>query len=217
MVIINACLVDHVDEAIDETEIPCLLHFDSSSLHNKKNISENLWLWLNVEWTKKKNRIINILSVLTMGSFSVPGKWVVYENCGIKIISLKRCLIVCFPQNFSCSTDKQLWLWHLSLSICKSIVFTTLSFITYAALYHIKTCISWCDSTARFRFIIFLEANITGTKSECSANGSGKIMSPYTATSGGASGEASIPYTATASFMCATAAGGESTALSPIH
>jgi hypothetical protein len=42
-------------------------------------------------------------------------------------------------------------------------------------------------------------------------------MSPYTATSGGASGEASIPYTATASFMCATAAGGESTALSPIH
>jgi hypothetical protein len=74
MVIINACLVDHVDEAIDETEIQCMLHFDSSSLHNRKNITETLWSWLNVEWKKKKNSNINAFSVLTVDSFSVPGK-----------------------------------------------------------------------------------------------------------------------------------------------
>jgi hypothetical protein len=69
-----------------------------------------------------------------------------------------------------------------------------------------------CDSTARIYFII-LEANTSDTKGECSANVSGKIMSPCTA----ACGEASIPYTATASFMCTTAAVGESAALSPMR
>ncbi len=48
-VIINADLVDHFDEVNETSEIPCILHLDGLSLHNRKEIATNLRIWLNAE------------------------------------------------------------------------------------------------------------------------------------------------------------------------
>jgi hypothetical protein len=74
MVIVNACLVDHFDECDTVSEVPCMLHLDGLALHNRKEIADNLRLWLNAEWRKNKTSNANVFTTLTMDSFSLSGE-----------------------------------------------------------------------------------------------------------------------------------------------
>jgi Ulp1 family protease len=74
MVIVNACLVDHFDDCDTVSEVPCMLHLDGLSLHNRKEIADNLRLWLNAEWKKNKTSSVNVFTTLTMDSFSLSGE-----------------------------------------------------------------------------------------------------------------------------------------------
>jgi Ulp1 family protease len=73
-VVTNAGLLDFCTEENEPSEIPCIMHMDGLSLHDRKGIAANIRIWLNAEWKKKKNINVNIFTVLTMDSFSVPGK-----------------------------------------------------------------------------------------------------------------------------------------------
>jgi len=73
-VVINAGLVDFCNEDDEPSEIPCILHMDGLSLHDRRGIAANIRIWLNAEWNKKKSVNVNMFTVLTMDSFSVLGK-----------------------------------------------------------------------------------------------------------------------------------------------
>jgi hypothetical protein len=73
MVIINACLVDHFDESDAASEVPCMLHLDGLSLHDRKEIADDLRLWLNAGWKRNKTSSVNVFTTLTMDSFSLTG------------------------------------------------------------------------------------------------------------------------------------------------
>ena len=73
-VVTNAGLVDVCNEDNEPSEIPCILHMDGLSLHDRKGIAANIRIWLNAEWNKKKSVNVNMFTVLTMDSFSVLGK-----------------------------------------------------------------------------------------------------------------------------------------------
>ncbi len=73
-VVINAGFVDCFDEEDEPSEIPCILHLDALSLHDRKSIAANIRIWLNAEWNNKKYINVNMFTALTIESFSVPGK-----------------------------------------------------------------------------------------------------------------------------------------------
>jgi Ulp1 family protease len=53
-VVINAGLVNCCSENNEPSEIPYILHLDSLSLHDRKDIASNVRIWLNAEWNKGK-------------------------------------------------------------------------------------------------------------------------------------------------------------------
>ncbi len=52
-VVTNAGIVDCCNEDDEPSEIPCILHLDGLSLHDRKVIAANIRIWLNAEWNKK--------------------------------------------------------------------------------------------------------------------------------------------------------------------
>jgi hypothetical protein len=66
--------VDHFDDCDTVSEVPCMLHLDGLSLHNRKEIADNLHLWLNAECKKNKTSSVNVFTTLTMDSFSLSGE-----------------------------------------------------------------------------------------------------------------------------------------------
>ncbi len=49
-VVINPGLLDCLNEEDEPCEIPCILHLDGLSLHDRKGIAANIRIWLNAEW-----------------------------------------------------------------------------------------------------------------------------------------------------------------------
>jgi Ulp1 family protease len=68
-VVINAGLVDFCNEENEPSKIPCILHMDGLSLHDRKGIAANIRIRVEL-----KSINVNIFTILTMYSFSVPGK-----------------------------------------------------------------------------------------------------------------------------------------------
>ncbi len=73
-VVTNAGLVDFCNEENEPSKTPCILHMVGLSLRDRKGIAANIRIWLNAELNKKKSINVNIFTVLTMDSFSVPDK-----------------------------------------------------------------------------------------------------------------------------------------------
>jgi Ulp1 family protease len=93
-VVINPGLVTAFNDDKVDVEVPCVIFLDSLKSHSRKEVAQNMHMWLNAEWKRKYSVNENLFTPLTMGCFSSKGMFSMSLLMVMFVYVSLQCLII---------------------------------------------------------------------------------------------------------------------------